>query len=162
MAASGAVALFHIEGITPEARIFGYDGRGLEEITVESGEILSVMEDLPVDAVALGCPHCSKEELTRIAGFLGGKTAILPLYIFAARRVIEAAPEAVAAIERSGGRVYADTCMVVSPALEKYAAIMVNSGKAFAYVPNMCGATVRIGTTEACIGVATGKPPTRE
>jgi hypothetical protein len=61
----------------------------------------------------------------------------------------------VAAIEESGARVYADTCMVVSPAMDRYGAIMVNSGKAYAYVPAMCGASVRIGTTEECIRVAT-------
>jgi predicted aconitase len=48
--------------------------------------------------------------------------------------------------------------MVVSPGLEQYSAIMVNSGKAYAYVPNMCGAAVRIGTTEECIEVATSPP----
>lgn len=158
MAASGAVALFHIEGITPEARIFGYDLSGLEAITVEPGEIMSLMQEIPVDAVALGCPHCSSEELRKIAGLLEGRRVTVPLFVFAARKVIEATPEAVAAIERSGGRVYADTCMVVSPALEKYGVIMVNSGKAFAYVPNMCGATVRIGTTEGCIDAAAGRP----
>ncbi|MBN2845683.1 MAG: DUF521 domain-containing protein, partial [Deltaproteobacteria bacterium] len=57
--------------------------------------------------------------------------------------------------EKSGARVYADTCMVVSPALERYASIMVDSGKALAYVPNMCGAAARIGTLEECIAVAT-------
>lgn len=158
MAASGAVALFHVEGITPEARIFGYDLSGLEAITVEPGEIMSLMQEIPVDAVALGCPHCSSEELRKIAGLLEGRRVTVPLFVFAARKVIEATPEAVAAIERSGGRVYADTCMVVSPALEKYGVIMVNSGKAFAYVPNMCGATVRIGTTEGCIDAAAGRP----
>ena len=156
MAASGAVALFHVEGITPDARIFGYDLSGLEVITVESAEILAMMEEIPVDAVALGCPHCSSEELRGIAGLLEGRTVALPLYIFAARKVIEDTPDAVSSIERSGGRVYADTCMVVSPALEHYGSILVNSGKAFAYVPNMCGAAVRIGTTKECIAVATG------
>jgi len=158
MAASGAVALFHVEGITPEARIFEYDLSGLDAITVESEEILSLMQEIPVDAVALGCPHCSSEELRQIAGLLEGRKVTLPLYIFAARKVIEATPDAVAAIERSGGRVYADTCMVVSPALEKYGAIMVNSGKAFAYVPNMCGAMVRLGSTEECIEAAAVRP----
>ncbi|MDD1711058.1 MAG: aconitase X catalytic domain-containing protein [Methanoregulaceae archaeon] len=156
MAASGAVALFHVEGITPEARIFEYDVSGLEVIMVEPEEVLALMNTIPVDAVALGCPHCSAEELTEIAGLLEGRRVTRPLYIFAARKVIEASADAVACIERHGGRVYADTCMVVSPALEQYGAIMVNSGKAFAYVPNMCGAAVRIGTTEACIDIATG------
>jgi predicted aconitase len=154
MAASGAVALFHIEGITPDARIFGYDVSGLEVITVEPAEVLNLREEIPVDAVALGCPHCSSEELGRIAGLLEGRRVILPLFVFAARKVIEASPDAVAGIERSGGHVYADTCMVVSPALEQYESIMVNSGKAYAYVPGMCGASVRIGTTPECIEVA--------
>jgi hypothetical protein len=58
-------------------------------------------------------------------------------------------------IEKSGAKVYADTCMVVSPVMERYAGIMVNSGKALAYVPDMCGAVARIGTTEECVNVAT-------
>jgi hypothetical protein len=59
------------------------------------------------------------------------------------------------AIEKSGARVYADTCMVVSPVMEQYQAIMVNSGKELAYVPDMCGAVARIGSIEECVEVAT-------
>ncbi len=54
-------------------------------------------------------------------------------------------------IEESGARVYADTCMVVSPVMERYPAIMVNSGKALAYVPDMCGAVARIGSIQECV-----------
>jgi hypothetical protein len=78
MAASGAVALFHVEGITPEARIFQYDLSGLESITVEPGEILSLMQKIPADAVALGCPHCSSGELRKIAGLLEGRNVSFP------------------------------------------------------------------------------------
>lgn len=159
MAASGAVALYHVEAITPDARIFAYDGAGLETVVVEAGEVRPLMDTGRVDAVALGCPHCSAGELQAIADLLAGKKVKIPLYVFAARSVIEASPDAVAAIERSGARVYADTCMVVSPVMEQYGAIMVNSGKAFAYVPDMCGAAVRIGTTDACIRVAAGEEP---
>jgi predicted aconitase len=45
--------------------------------------------------------------------------------------------------------------MVVSPVLDRYSAIMVNSGKALAYVPDMCGALARIGTISDCVAVAT-------
>ena len=158
MAASGAVALFHVEGITPEARIFTYDTRDLESVPVEWEDILDVFSDAPVDAVALGCPHCSEQELARIASLLEGKTVQIPLYVFAARGVMERQKALVGAIEKSGARVFADTCMVVSPAMERFGTIMVNSGKAFSYVPNMCGAAVRLGTTEECILVATGAP----
>jgi hypothetical protein len=155
MAASGAVALYHVAGITPEARIFSYDLSGIEQIPVTAGEVAALWTELPVGAVALGCPHCSPEELSTIAKLLAGKRVKIPVYIFAARKVIETCREAVATIERSGARVYADTCMVVSPAMEQFGTIMVNSGKAFSYVPDMCGAAVRIGTTGECIRVAT-------
>jgi predicted aconitase len=156
MAASGAVALYHVAGITPEARIFSFSTDDLERIPVDICEIRGIANDIPVDAVALGCPHCSPEELSEIAVLLSGKKVKIPVYIFAARKVIEKNGDAVAGIERSGARVYADTCMVVSPVMEQYGAVMVNSGKAFSYVPDMCGAAVRLGTTEECIRTATG------
>jgi len=155
MAASGAVALFHVKGITPEARVFSYPTEGLEVIEIGYGEISALMKEIPVDAVALGCPHCSPEELSRIAGLLAGKKVGIPVFVFAARDVAVHHPAEVAAIEESGAHVFADTCMVVSPAMERFGAIMVNSGKAFAYIPNMCGAAVRLGSTEECIEVAT-------
>ena len=155
MAASGAVALFHVKGITPESRIFSYRTDDLEIIPVEYDEVSSLMREMPVDAIALGCPHCSPEELSRIAELLTGREVQIPVYIFAARDVIARHAREVAAIEGSGARVFADTCMVVSPAMEQFGAIMVNSGKAFSYVPDMCGAAVRLGSTEECIDVAT-------
>jgi hypothetical protein len=158
MAASGAVALFHVRGITPEARIFSYNTEGLEVIPVEFEEISASMKKVPVDAVALGCPQCSPGELSRIADLLEGRTVRIPLFVFTSHDVARRHPDVVAAIEASGARVYADTCMVVSPAMERFGTLMVNSGKAFAYVPGMCGAAVRLGTTEECIATATKSP----
>jgi predicted aconitase len=155
MAATGAVALYHVEGITPEASKIPFELSGLEVIAVESGEVEALFRDLPVDAVAVGCPHCSPAELTTIAGLLNGKTVTKPLYVFAAQGVIDLNRKTVDLIEKSGARVFADTCMVVSPVMEQYSAIMVNSGKALAYVPDMCGALARIGTIEECVKVAT-------
>jgi len=155
MAATGAVALYHVEGVTPEAQRQRFEVNGLEKIPVELKEIANIFKEFPVEAVALGCPHCSPEELGTLARLLGGKTVTKPLYVFASQGVIDANSAAVAGIEKSGARVYADTCMVVSPVMEQYSAIMVNSGKALAYVPDMCGAVARIGTTEECVKVAT-------
>ena len=155
MAASGAVALFHVEGITPEAKRLSFDLAGLERIHLDYGETKETFSDGAVDAVALGCPHCSPLELREIAKLLKGKKVKIPLFIFAARNVIQRSREVVSEIEQSGARVYSDTCMVVSPAMERFDAVMVNSGKAYAYMPNMCGALARIGTTEECIAVAT-------
>ena len=155
MAATGAVALYHVEGITPDAQKNRYAINGLETITVEAHEITRLFTEIPVDAVAVGCPHCSPAELHTIAGLLNGKIVTKPMYVFAAQGVINTNRKTVDAIEKSGARVYADTCMVVSPVMEQYSAIMVNSGKALAYVPDMCGALARIGSIEDCITNAT-------
>lgn len=155
MAATGAVALFHVDRITPEARVFSFDTGDLERITFAADDVRAVWSDLPVAAVAIGCPHCSEEELSRVAELLSGKRVSKPFYVFAARRVIAAHPGEVASIERSGAHVYADTCMVVSPALERYGAVMTNSGKAMAYMPSMCGAAARLATLEECVTEAT-------
>jgi predicted aconitase len=155
MAATGAVALYHVNGVTPEAKKNQYNISGLEVISIEPAEIDQLFTDIPVDAVAVGCPHCSPAELIDIARLLKGKTVTKPFYVFAAQGVIDNNSMTVNVIERSGARVYADTCMVVSPVMEQYPAIMVNSGKALAYVPDMCGAVTRVGSIEECVEVAT-------
>ncbi|NYT05050.1 MAG: DUF521 domain-containing protein [Methanomicrobiales archaeon] len=159
MAATGAVALFHVDGITPEIRVMRQRGlanpAALERITIAADEIEALFTAMPVDAVAIGCPHCSGEQLHTIAYLLAGRKTTKPFFIFAARGVTEANRGAVAAIERTGARVYEDTCMVVSPAMERFGTIMVDSGKAAAYIPNMCGAVARIGTLEECVEAAT-------
>ncbi|MFZ1898243.1 MAG: aconitase X catalytic domain-containing protein [Methanoregula sp.] len=155
MAATGAVALYHVEGVTPESQKNRYDLSDIEAIAVERTEISRLFSQIPVDAVAVGCPHCSPAELGEIARLLTGKVVTKPLYIFAAQGVIDRNTKIVDSIEKSGARVFADTCMVVSPVMEQYASIMVNSGKALAYVPNMCGGQARIGTIEDCVNVAT-------
>jgi predicted aconitase len=155
MAATGAVALYHVEDVTPEAQKNRFGIGGLEKIPVELKEIAGVFQEVPVEAVALGCPHCSPEELGTLARLLTGKRVTKPLYVFASQGVIDANRKFVEVIEKSGAKVYADTCMVVSPVMEQYRGIMVNSGKALAYVPDMCGGVARMGTTEECVWVAT-------
>jgi predicted aconitase len=155
MAATGAVALYHVNDVTPEAKTNQFTISGLEIISIEPADIDRLFSDIPVDAVAVGCPHCSPAELVNIARLLKGKTVTKPFYVFAARGVVDNNSMTVNAIEKSGARVFADTCMVVSPVMERYPAIMVNSGKALAYVPDMCGAVARIGSIEECVAVAT-------
>jgi predicted aconitase len=155
MAATGAVALYHVEGVTPEALETSFDLTGLETIPVESAEIKKLFREIPVEAVAVGCPHCSQAELEEIARLLKGKLVTKPFYVFAAQGVIGRHQRTVDSIEKSGARVFADTCMVVSPVMEQYESIMVNSGKALAYVPDMCAAVARIGTIAECVRVGT-------
>jgi predicted aconitase len=109
MAATGAVALFHVEGVTPESKQNHYDLSGLETIPVELSEVSRLFTEIPVDAVAVGCPHCSTEELSEIGRLLAGKKVTKPFYIFASQGVIDKNRRTVEAIEKTGARVYADT-----------------------------------------------------
>ena len=58
-----------------------------------------------------------------------------------------------ATIEAAGGRVVADTCMVVSPIEEMgYATTGVNSGKAANYLPGFCKQQVVFHDLDELIG----------
>ena len=107
--------------------------------------------------VALGCPHCSAEELEKIAGLLHGKKVQKELWVCTARKIADAHPHLVAAIEESGARVYCDTCMVVSPATERFARMMTSSGKALVYLPGLAGVAAGLGSLEECIDAALGR-----
>ncbi|MFA7149474.1 MAG: aconitase X catalytic domain-containing protein, partial [Candidatus Methanomethylophilaceae archaeon] len=69
MAASGSVAMFHVEGITPEAE--RYDISELETVHIGRSEIEEAREKLnstdDVELIALGCPHLTDKEMHEIA-----------------------------------------------------------------------------------------------
>jgi predicted aconitase len=159
MAASGAVALYHVTGVTPEICKLDFE-EPAEKITIERGQLDNVYESRrkacqEPELITIGCPHCSAGELEKTAKLLEGKTVSKELWIFTTRELAGRYPDYVRSIEKSGAKVVRDTCMVVSPATDSYSCVMVNSGKAFAYVPGMCGAEAVYGNMEACIEEAT-------
>ncbi len=151
MAASGAVALYHVEGVTPEA---GKYESPKENITIEEGQIKEVYATGEPNLIAFGCPHSSVDELENLARLLGGKKVKKEVWICTSRAIKERHPELIKRIEKSGAKVFCDTCMVVSPASERFSCMMVNSGKAHKYVPNLCGVKSIMATTEECIEAA--------
>jgi predicted aconitase len=151
MAASGSVALYFVEGITPEWRLTAEPDR----LTVDEADLDTVRRALHTtdnpELIALGCPHCSLAELQAIADRvrvgLGGRR----LWVCTSRAVAEdpAAVEAVATIEAAGGQVLCDTCMVVTPIEEMgIARTATNSGKAAIYLPSLCKQAVAFGSLE--------------
>ncbi len=161
MAASGAVALYHVDGITPEACRLDFE-EPAEKIVIERHQLDEVYESLrkacrEPELITVGCPHCSAAELEKAAKLLKGKTVSKEFWIFTSRELANRYPEQIRAIEKSGAKVICDTCMVVSPATNNYSCVMVNSGKALAYVPGMCGAEAVYGSMEACIEEAVGR-----
>lgn len=162
MAASGSVGLYHLEGVTPEAI---EDGLRLARAAKEK----SVIKDLragrqalnkakeKIDVVAVGCPHASPDDLTRILGLLGGRKAKLPFWIFVAedvRRLAEA-DKVRAALEKCGALLVADTCMVVAPLKELgIRTLATDSAKAAFYLPSHHGIGVCFGSLEENVEAA--------
>lgn len=166
MAASGAVALYHIEGVTPEARARDMLASDAHRLVVDDLSPGYTALDGPareVDLVSLGCPHASLAELEAIAVYLGGRQVKTALWITTARATRRAAEEAgwVARIQAAGGRVVADTCMVVAPVADLgFRTMATNSAKMAFYAPAHSDLSVRFGSTERCLDAAlTGSWP---
>jgi predicted aconitase len=179
MAASGAVALYHIKGITPEAIQGHVVASGAETLVVESLDeayaALNHITDVSaadtandtIDFVSIGCPHASLDEIRRIAKIIDGRRLKATLWVTTAGQTRQQASEQgwVQAIEAAGGQVVADTCMVVAPVGELgFRTVATNAAKAAFYTPGHSGLAVRFGTLEQCIEAAvTGQwQPVRE
>jgi predicted aconitase len=160
MAASGAVALYHIEGVTPEADTGDMVAPGVQTLVVDDlapGYAALDGSSEKVDLVSLGCPHASLGELEAIASCVAGRRVEAALWITTARETREAAAQAgwVEQIEAAGGRVLADTCMVVAPVADLgFRTLATNSAKMAFYTPSHSGLAVRFGPMERCLEAA--------
>jgi predicted aconitase len=162
MAASGAVALYHVAGVTPEAE------RGSQDVLAPDHEAFIVDDLAPayaalnaeareIDLVWFGCPHASLEEIERVARLLDGRWVRAALWITTARDVRERAEKAglVRTIEASGGRMVADMCVVVAPMQELgFRTLATPSAKGAFYTPSHAGLLVRYGSVEQCVEAA--------
>ncbi|MBO7409373.1 MAG: aconitase X catalytic domain-containing protein [Candidatus Methanomethylophilaceae archaeon] len=141
MAAAGAVAMFHVEGVTPEAA--NYDVSDLEVIHIGKKELDEAFEKVntadDVQLIALGCPHLTEREIHEIAMMLKGKKkrGDAEIWFCTSRAVREKCSDDVRILEEFGP-VLADTCMVVSPIEGTFSRTGSNSCKAGNYLPTLC------------------------
>jgi predicted aconitase len=162
MAASGAVGLYHLEGVTPEALEYGRElARGVRQESViealDEGYAALGTGKGPPELVTLGCPHASWEDLVRILRLLDGRRVRAPLWISTSQVVREQAEaEGLAAKLRDcGAEIVADTCMVVAPLRDLgFRTLATDSAKAAFYLPSHHGVSVYYGSTEQNIEAA--------
>ncbi len=149
LAASGAVALFFIKGITDEWRVVSKPERvefGARELRAARENLVSSKD---AELVAIGCPHCSLEEIREIAERVRGRKLKRKLWVCTARKIKSKADKLglTKIIEEAGGKVVSDTCMVVCPLEEMgFERTAVNSGKAAHYLPSFCKQKVLFGS----------------
>lgn len=164
-ASSGAVAMFHVVGSTPEAPSLdeALQGRPPERVELIGLEELRAVRDAlttangeRLRAVSLGTPHASLAELERYAVMLGGRrvAAGIELLISTGRDTLAAASARgiTERLRESGAELLVDTCSYIAPVLRPGAgAVMTDSAKWAYYAPGNIGADVVLGSTAECI-----------
>ena len=160
LASSGGVAMFHMEGVTPEAGAGAGETEAIRFTSRDLSETEAKLNDEgSPDFVSVGCPHCSLAEVKTIAELLKGKKVTKEFWVCCSREVKRLSDEAGYSrqVERSGAKFATDTCMVVAPIEELgYGIVATNSAKACHYLRNG-GAKVRFMSLEDCVMEATGR-----
>ena len=161
MAASGAVALYHIEGVTPESdikyQISNLKGEFAIKSLDEGYAALNHSSTNSIDLVWIGCPHASLDEIELIADKIDGRHVRTALWITAAHQVRDEAERRgwLARIQVSGGRIVSDTCLVVAPVEAMgFRSMATNSGKGAFYGPSHAHVGTHFGSLEQCIDAA--------
>ena len=160
IATYGGTPIFHIENVTPNQTSIPS-----ETITIDHNDLMTAYEKLNdentnVDFVALGCPHCTLEEIRKIAELLKDKRVTREFWICTARQTMKLAEQQGYAdvIRESGAKFACDTCMAVAPLKGRFKVLATDSAKACYYGRGTNNFQTRIGTLTQCVNAAvTGK-----
>lgn len=164
-ASSGAVALFHVIGVTPEAQTAADAFQGsdpLKVIPVTMKEIrlardkMSTAPDGTIQAVALGSPHFSVPEFEQLMPLIREYPphADVEFVVCTHRIVLEVIKRRgwLEELKAAGIQVVVDTCVVVTPILRKRnGTLMTNSGKFAHYAPGNIGLATVYGSLLECV-----------
>ena len=165
-AATGAVALIHIAGVTPEAPdvAMALGGQPAEEtirvtseMVCDARDSLSLAEPGQIDSVALGSPHFSDEECRALLLLSKDRAFAVPVYICLGRHTMAMleADGADAALGALGVEFVVDTCIAVTPILpETPGVMMTNSAKFAHYATGNTGHLPVFGTLPDCVASA--------
>lgn len=164
-ASSGAVALFHIVGLTPEAPTLAAACQGripTEVVEVDMAMLRQARRELThadgdgLDMVVLGSPHFSLAELRRLAPLLVGKTKhpSIRFLVTTSRGVVALADKAglLEPLRAFGAQLTVDTCILATPMLPPdIQRLMTNSAKFAYYTPGLLNRQITFGSLEDCV-----------
>jgi predicted aconitase len=160
-ASSGAVALFHAIGVTPEAptreAVVADDAREIvvtrADLRAARDELAPVADGTAISAVSVGTPHASVAELRRLAGMVQDERPRVPFYVNTGRAQLEVGGGSLASsLADAGVTVVTDTCTYVTPVMRDIdGPVMTDSGKWAWYAPSNLGFEVAIGSLDECV-----------
>ncbi|MBR8220086.1 aconitase X [Burkholderia ambifaria] len=165
-ASSGAVALFHAVGVTPEAPTLdaALHGRAAQRtVDVAMADLDEIRRTLnhgaagdALVAVALGTPHFSLAEFRTLDALLDqfdGKPKC-DFYVNTSRFILWELGELGLAgkFDARGVQIVVDTCTYITPVTKQLSGlVMTNSGKWASYAPANIGVTVAYGSMRECV-----------
>ena len=166
-ASSGATALFHVVGVTPEAPDLETACAGLapelrlrltsDDLRQAARSLSTVADGAPLAAVSLGTPHFSLAEFARLMPLLDGPRPLADIFINCSRATLAEIRERgwEDRLRAAGVTLVVDTCIYVG-ALMKLGggAIMTNSGKCAYYAPANLGVEAAYGSLAECMASA--------
>lgn len=164
MNVTGAIPMFHIPGVTVEAKTeqeaFGGD-TPKDKITVTDHELQQTHEELqtatgPIDAVILGCPHYNLDQLGGLAALMKSKK-LRPGVSFwvntsATTKLLAERTGYVSVIEESGAHVITDTCIDMFCWNNLRGKTGMTDSPKCAYYRRF--GPVKVGTMEQCVGAS--------
>ena len=167
-ASSGAVALFHMIGITPEAptleAAFQVNlPQKIIEVSMDmlrkSREELTHTDIEKLDMVVLGSPHFSLAEFKQLARLVRGKrkNKDIKFLITSSRAMTQLAKQAgfLDQIEEFGAQLTVDTCILTTPMLPpEMRFLMTNSAKFAYYTPGLLNRKIAFGSLRDCVDSA--------
>ncbi|MEM3464992.1 MAG: aconitase X catalytic domain-containing protein [Candidatus Jordarchaeales archaeon] len=162
---SGAIPMFHIPGLTPEAPTLeeACGGEKPEKIQVDASDVRAAYNEISttggdrVDMVNFGCPHLTYSEIREIASMLEGKKVHdgVKLWVGTSYQVKVVADKAgwTQTIEKAGGLVVTNICMGPGApfAARGVKVVATNSPRSAYYAP---GVEHLYGSTRECIQAA--------
>ena len=130
LATSGAVAMYHVAGITPEAPTVeaALGGNAVKKrVTITDADLDRVREQFsgepgPIEYAMFGCPHLTIRQVGDIAALVDGKRFAVDTWILVSSLTLELAERMgfLGAIHRAGGHVIPDTCMDIPGGWDTY------------------------------------------
>ena len=164
-ASSGAVALFHMVGVTPEAPTVeaAFQGNTPEETIIVTMDILrearkelTHADDARLDMVVLGSPHFSLAEFKMLAALVDGrkKHEDVKFLVTSSRAMTQLAQHAgfLEPIQAFGAQLTVDTCILTTPMLPKdIRFLMTNSAKFAYYAPGLLDKKIAFSSLADCV-----------
>ena len=159
----GAKPLFYMKGITPGAES---QTQPKETVPIEQADLENAYDNIndevsDIELVCVGCPHCSINEIAKVAELLKDKKVAegTEFWVATSRTAKQLADKRgyTQAIEAAGAKFACDTCMAVAPLKGRFKSLATTSAKGCFY-SRQNNMKTKMGSIEECVQAAvTGK-----